>query len=113
MGEYLGTTLLKAATGTTISAVATRNDYLSSTVEIQASGSNTASVTIEGSFDGVFWYAIPYRTPASDTSSNSAIVVTAGANALFYLDPKWIPRVRLNVTANTGCTLTAYLWSVA
>jgi hypothetical protein len=112
MAELLSVTLLKAVGGTTISPSTPRNDYLSSTVEIQASGSNTASVTIEGSFDGINWYALPYRTPSSDTSTNAAIVVSAGANAIFFLDPKWVALVRLNVTANTGAILSAYLRSV-
>ena len=113
MGELLNATLLKAFSGIGTSSVTDRNDYLSSTIEIKATGTNTASVNIEGSFDGINWYQVPYRTTASDTSTNAALVVTAGSNVLVYLDPKWVARVRLNVTANTGAVLTANLWSVA
>lgn len=102
--EILSVYLLSGATGTGASPAFDKGPYNNCTLQIRGTGAttNTATAKIEGSLDGTNWYSIPYRTPSSDTSSNSNVTVTDAQSALFYLDPKYVRYVRVNVSANAS-----------
>jgi len=99
-------------TGTFTSNVFDKVTYNTCTVQIDVSAvgaTPTATFALEGSLDGNRWFSVPYRTPASDTSSNAAITLTAVGPAVFYVDPKFVRFLRVRCTANTNVTIDSVL----
>ena len=99
-----------AQTSTFTSDVLDKVTYNTCTLQIKATG-NSASATakIEGSLDGSTWFSVPYRTPASDTSADTDLTITTDGTYIYYLDPKYVRYVRVDVTANTGVSFDAIL----
>ena len=85
-------------------------------LEIQKTGAGTTNATLEGSFDGVVWYACGYQQidgQSSPTRAVTAIAVAAGAQNHVYgvLDTYPILRCRLSGTAG-AVSLTAKVYAV-
>lgn len=112
--QFLKQELLSAGTqtGTFISDTFDKVTYNTCTVAIDVSAvgaTPSATLKIEGSLDGSKWFSVPYRTPASDTSSNANLTLTATGLYVYYLDPKYVRFVRVNCTANTNVTIDSCL----
>lgn len=112
--ELLRQELLSAGaqSGTFTSDVLDKMTYNTCTVQVTVSavGSTpTSTVKLEGSLDGNFWFSVPYRTPASDTSANTDLTITAVGSYIFYIDPKYVRFLRARCTANTNVTFSSVL----
>lgn len=72
----------------------------------------TVTVAIEGSMDGVNWYAVPYADSATpETTSVATFVITTATTVYKHLKPGYSWRyLRLTYSANTNVTLTADVW---
>jgi len=93
------------------SGVLDKRSYNTTTVAITTTvgATPTATVNIQGSLDGVNWFNVPYRTPASDTSANAALTITTATTTVVYIDPKFVRYLRVVVSANTNVTFTSIL----
>jgi|SRR5690348_927205 len=107
--EVLSVKLLSGATGSTTSDPLDKGPYNNVTIRLSGLGSstNTATVQIQGTIDdpedaNAYWFAVPYRTPSSDTSATTDVTLTDNTDKIFYLDPKFVRAVRIKVTANAS-----------
>lgn len=99
-----------AQSGVFTSSVLDKVTYDTATVQIKAvANAKSATAKIEGSLNGTDWFSIPYRTPASDTSANTDLTITADGTYVYYIDPKYVRYLRVDVTANTGVTFNSIL----
>ena len=84
-------------------------------VEIAETNGGTATVTLEGSFDGTNWYAAGYQQTngtATLTRAATGISVTANSRNVYQvLDP--YPQLRARISSIAGsANITAKLYSV-
>jgi hypothetical protein len=83
------------------------------TLELVNTGTGTATITIEGSYDGSTWYACGYAqmdAQATLTRSVSAISVTASPFAHTYAILDQYSRIRARQSASAGApSITATL----
>ena len=84
-------------------------------VEIVETLGGTATVSLQGSFDGgTNWYSVGYQqidATASLTRAVSAISVSASSAHVYQiLDP--YPKVRANVTANSSASVSVRVYGV-
>lgn len=88
--------------------------YNTCTIQLDVtSASKTSTVEIQGSLDGTNWFAIPYRTPSSDTSADTDLTIATTGIYVYYLDPKYVRYVRVDVSANTGVVFNSIkAWAV-
>lgn len=93
------------------SGVLDKRSYNTTTVAITTTigATPTATVNIQGSLDGTNWWNVPYRTPASDTSANTALTITTATTTVVYIDPKFVRYLKVVVSANTNVTFTKVL----
>jgi hypothetical protein len=78
-------------------------------------GTATATVTFEGSFDGVTWYAAGYQpiNSATLTRSVTGVSVTASAKAAYQI-LDFYPQIRARVSSPANsATVTVKLYSGA
>lgn len=83
--------------------------------EVSAVGATpTATFQIEGTLDGVNWFAVARYSESSDTVDAAAVTVTAVGRTIKYIDIRKRPllRLRVNVTANTNVTFNAKAWAL-
>lgn len=99
-----------AQSGVFTSSVLDKVTYDTATIQIKAvANAKSATAKIEGSLNGTDWFSIPYRTPASDTSANTDLTIAADGTYVYYIDPKYVRYLRVDVTANTGVTFNSIL----
>lgn len=97
-------------TGIFTSDTLDKSTYNTATIQIKAvANAKTATAKIEGSLNGSDWFNIPYRTPASDTSVNTDLTINADGTYIYYIDPKFVRYLRVDVTANTGVSFNSIL----
>jgi hypothetical protein len=72
----------------------------------------TCTYLIEGSADGVNWFAVPYADSATPTTVTVAtFVITTAITAYKYVQPNVPARfLRLTYSANTNVTNTVDVW---
>lgn len=85
-------------------------------LDLQKSGTGTATATIEGSYDGSTWYAVGYQQVdgvASLARAASGISVSAGSFNHVYQILDIYPQIRLRLSSVAGSiSLTANLYAV-
>lgn len=83
--------------------------------EVSAVGATpTATFQIEGTLDGVNWFAVARYSESSETVDVAAVTVTAVGRTIKYIDIRKRPllKLRVNVTANTNVTFNAKAWAL-
>lgn len=99
-----------AQTGVFTSDELDKMTYNTATIQIKATANaKTATAKIEGSLNGSDWFNVPYRTPSSDTSANTDLTINADGTYVYYIDPKYVRYLRVDVTANTGVSFNSIL----
>jgi hypothetical protein len=77
-------------------------------IDATAGGTPTVTVAIQGSLDGVNWFAAPYATTAAPgTVAVATFALTSTAVTQYHLPAFGWRYLRLNLTANTNMTLNA------
>ena len=84
-------------------------------VEISETNGGTATVTLEGSFDGTNWYSVGYQQTdaiSSLTRASGGISVTANSRHVYQvLDP--YPQIRARISSlASSANITAKLYAV-
>jgi hypothetical protein len=83
-------------------------------LKIASTAGTTVTVNILGSMDGTNFFNVPYSTTAAPTSVVvAALTITTTTTAHYHLTPNYAWRyLRLNMSANTGMTLTSDLFAI-
>jgi hypothetical protein len=85
-------------------------------IDLQKTGSGTCTATIEGSYDGITWYAVGYQQVdgvASLSRAATGISVGAGAVAHVYQILDIYAMIRLRISSVAGAvSLSANLYAV-
>lgn len=75
-------------------------------IDATAGATPTVTVAIQGSLDGVNWYAIPYALPATPgTTAVATFTITSTGITQYHLLAFGWQYLRLNLTANTNVTI--------
>jgi hypothetical protein len=111
--DILVVLLQSAATGNVNGTVATVPGYSGpQTIEVNETAGGTCTLSIEGSFDGVNWYAVGYfqvDNILAPARAVAAISVAASSKHVYSLLDNYSQiRARISAVAG-GCTLTATL----
>lgn len=110
LSKELLSSLGPGQTGIFTSDTLDKSTYNTATIQIKAtSAAKSATAKIEGSLNGTDWFSIPYRTPASDTSADTDLTITTTGTYVYYIDPKYVRYLRVDVTANTGVSFDSIL----
>lgn len=83
--------------------------------EVSAVGATpTVTFQIEGTLDGVNWFAVARYSESSDTVDATPVTVTAVGRTIKFFDIRKRPllKLRVNVTANTNVTFNAKAWAL-
>jgi hypothetical protein len=109
-------TLQNAVTTAGNGAVASVSGYGGAqNVEIVEGQGGTATVTLQGSFDGTNWYSVGYQQIDATASPARAVIgisVTSSSKGVYQVLDQY-PMLRAVVSAVTGAKITAKLYQVA
>lgn len=83
-------------------------------VEIVESGGGTATVTFNGSFSGVDWYAVGYEkvsATATPARAVTGISVTANSKAVYQILDRY-PQLQAVISSSSGSTVSVRAYFV-
>lgn len=78
-------------------------------------GGTSATLTFQGSLDGVNWFDVAYVTDATDTAAVAGRTLNPSSSLVQWLSNPVARKYaffRLNVSANTGITFSATLYQI-